>query len=157
MTEEFICLDPQDKITRAIDVIQEEEIRHILINDEQGKFLGLLSDRDILRSLPFSGRRPPSPQKRFREHLFAIKPQTKCLELSIDSIMKRKPLHVTPNCTIYEAADILYKKKISCLPVIDKQNNLKGVITVTDLMRLLLEVYEPARQIDIIPQQLTTS
>ncbi len=156
MTEHFICMDPQDKIARAIEIIQEEEIRHILIKDEHGKFLGLLSDRDILRSLPYAGRRPPSPQKRFREHLFAIKSNTKCLELPIDSIMKRKPLHITPNCTIYEAADILYKKKISCLPVIDKQNNLKGVMTVTDLMRVLLEIYEPAGQIDKILQKVTT-
>ena len=59
MVEEFICLEPQENIARAIEVMQDEEIRHILIKDEQGKFLGLISDRDILRSLPYAGRRPP--------------------------------------------------------------------------------------------------
>jgi len=156
MVEEFICLEPQENIARAIEVMQDEEIRHILIKDEQGKFLGLISDRDILRSLPYVGRRPPLPPKRFREHLFAIKSKTKSLELPLDSIMKRKMLHITPDCSIFEAVDILYKKKISCLPVIDKQDNLRGVLTVTDLMRALLAVYEPAKKSDIIPSQTSS-
>ncbi len=156
MAEEFICLEPQENIARAIEVMQNEEIRHILIKDEQGKFLGLISDRDILRSLPYTGRRPLSPPKRFREHLFAIKSKTKCLELPLANIMKRKILHITPDCSIFEAVDILFMKKISCLPVIDKQDNLSGIVTVTDLMRTLLALYEPTRQIDIIPSQSST-
>lgn len=156
MAEEFICLEPQDDIARAIEVMQNEEIRHILIKDEQGKFLGLISDRDILRNLPFPGRRPPSPPKRFREHLFAIKSKTKCLELPLANIMKRKMLHITPDCSIFEAVDILYKKKISCLPVIDKQGNLRGILTVTDLMRALLAVYEPAKEANVIQSQSST-
>ncbi|MHC4535242.1 MAG: CBS domain-containing protein [Planctomycetota bacterium] len=156
MAEEFISLEPQDNIARAIEVMQNEEIRHILIKDEQGKFLGLISDRDILRNLPFPGRRPALPPKRFREHLFAIKSKTKCLELPLDSIMKRKMLHITPDCSIFEAVDILCKKKISCLPVIDKQDNLRGILTVTDLMRALLAVYEPAKEANIIQSQSST-
>ncbi len=31
MTEESICLEPQDNIARAIEIMQDEEIRHILI------------------------------------------------------------------------------------------------------------------------------
>jgi CBS domain-containing protein len=153
MAEEFICLEPQENIAKAIEVMQNEEIRHILIKDEQGKFLGLISDRDILRSLPFAGRRPLSPPKRFREHLFAIKSKTKCLELPLDSIMKRKMLHIRPDCNIFQAVDILYMKKISCLPVIDKQDNLRGILTVTDLMRALSVIYEPAKEVDIIQSQ----
>ena len=153
MTEELISLEPQDNIAKAIEVMQEEEIRHILIKDEQGKFLGLLSDRDILRRLPYAGRRPLSPPERFREHLFAVKSWTKCLELPLDSIMKRKVLHITPDLKVLRAADILYTKKISCLPVVDKQDNLRGVLTITDLMRALLAVYEPAKEVDTIQNQ----
>jgi len=144
MTEELVCLELQDNLARAIEVMQGKEIRHILIADDQQKFVGLLSDRDILRNLPYASRRPPSPPNRFREHLFATKSWTKCLERPIESIMRRKVLHITPGCSIFEAADILYNKKISCLPVVDEQNNLRGIVTVTDLMQALLVTYEPA-------------
>ncbi len=144
MTKHVICLEPQDNLARAIEVLQTEEFRHVLIMDEQGKFMGLVSDRDILRNLPFAGRRPPSSPKRFREHLFAIDSWTKSLQLPLDSIMERKVLHILPGCSVCEAADILYKKKISCLPVIDEQEKLRGIVTATDLMRALLAAYEPA-------------
>jgi CBS domain-containing membrane protein len=153
MTEQVISLEPQDDLARAIEVMQDEEIRHIPIMDEQEKFVGLVSDRDILRNLPYAGRRPPSPPKRFREHLFATNTWTKCLLLPLESIMVRKVLHISPGCSVCEAAQILYKKKISCLPVIDEQEKLRGIVTVTDLMRALLTAYEPAEKAALITSQ----
>ena len=153
MTKQVICLEPQDNLARAIDILHTEEFRHIPIMDEQAKFVGLVSDRDILRNLPFAGRRPPSHPKRFREHLFATDSWTKSLQLPLESIMSRKVLHILPGCSICEAAEILYKKKISCLPVVDEHEKIRGIVTVTDLMRALLAVYEPTEKADSIPSQ----
>ncbi len=155
MTEQIISLEPQDDLARAIEVIQNEEIRHVPIMDEQEKFVGLVSDRDILKNLPYAGRRPPSPPKKFREHLFAINSWTKSLLLPLESIMVRKVLQILPTCSVREAAEILYQKKISCLPVIDEQEKLRGIVTVTDLMRALLTAYEPAENADLITSQTT--
>ena len=143
MTEELVCLEPQDSLARAIEVMQEMEIRHVPIVDAERRLLGLVSDRDILRNLPYLPRRPASPPKRFRDHLFMIKSSTKCLEWPLESIMRRKVLQVAPDCGIIDAAGMLYGDKISCLPVLDHQGNLRGIVTVTDLMRALLAVYEP--------------
>ena len=153
MTEQVICLEPQDNLARAMEVMQTEEIRHVPIMDEQEKFVGLVSDRDILRNLPYAGRRPPSPPKRFREHLFATDPWTTNFLMPLESVMVRKVLHILPGCSVCEAADMLYTKKISCLPVIDEQEKLRGIVTVTDLMRALLTAYEPAEKADLITSQ----
>lgn len=67
--------------------------------------------------------------------------------------MMRKVLHISPGCSVCEAAEILYKKKISCLPVIDEQEKLRGIVTVTDLMRALLAAYEPAEKAALITSQ----
>ena len=153
MTEKMICLQPQDNLARAIEVIQSEEFRHIPIIDEQGKFVGLVSDRDILRNLPYAGRRPPSPPKRFRERLFATDSWTTDFLMPLENVMVRNVLHISPNCRILEATDILYKKKISCLPVINEDEKLQGIFTVTDLMRALLPAYEPAGKAVLIPSE----
>jgi CBS domain-containing protein len=153
MTEQVISLEPQDDLARAIEVMQTEEIRHVIIMDEQEKFVGLVSDRDILRNLPYAGRRPPSPPKRFREHLFATNSWTKNLLLPLESVMVQKVLHILPGCSVCKAAEILYKKKISCLPVIDEQEKLRGIVTVTDLMRALLAAFEPAEKAALITSQ----
>jgi CBS domain-containing protein len=153
MTKELVCLEPQDNLARAIEVLQTEEIRHVLIIDEQGKFVGLISDRDILQSLPYAGRRPPSPPRIFREHLFATKTWTKCLELPLENIMARKVLHILPGCSVCDAADTLYTKKISCLPVVDERERLLGIVTVTDLMRALRAAYEPDEKAELVPDE----
>ena len=153
MTKQVICLEPQDTLARAIEVLQTEEFRHVPIIDEQARFLGMVSDRDILRNLPFAGRRPPSPSKNFREHLFATDSWTENLQQPLESIMVRKVLHILPGCSICETAEILYQKKISCLPVVDEQEKLRGIVTVADLMRALLDAYEPIEKTSLIPSQ----
>jgi len=153
MTKQVICLEPQDTLARAIEVLQTEEFRHVPIIDEQARFLGMVSDRDILRNLPFAGRRPPSPSKNFREHLFATDSWTENLQQPLESIMVRKVLHILPGCSICETAEILYQKKISCLPVVDEQEKLRGIVTVADLMRALLDAYEPIEKTSLIPIQ----
>ncbi|MGD2095180.1 MAG: CBS domain-containing protein [Phycisphaerales bacterium] len=149
MTRQTFSLEPEDTLQTAIDVMQSEEIRHILIINEQNEFLGLVSDRDILRNLPFAGKRPPYPPKKFREHLFRIKSRTKILQLPLEKIMQRKVLTIPPDYNVGDAVDILYKKKISCLPVIDEQGKIWGIITVTDLMRAVLGAYEPAEAVSL--------
>jgi CBS domain-containing protein len=155
MIEQPICLGAKDNLAAAIEVMQTKEIRHLLIIDEQETFVGLISDRNILRSLPFAGRRPPRPPKKFREHLFATTPQANIPELPLESIMVPKPkvLHIPPGFSVLDAADIVHKKIISCLPVIDEQEKLRGIVTTTDLMRALLAAYKPAEIDELILSQ----
>ncbi len=151
MTKQVVCLEPQDNLARAIEVMQTETIRHIPVIDEQAKFVGLVSDRDILRNLSFAGKRPPSLPKRFREHLFTAKSDPDSLQLFIESIMVRKALqYIPPSCSVCEAADILNKKRVSCLPVIDEQEKLRGIVTITDLMQALLAIYQPLEEAGLI-------
>jgi len=133
MSTELIYLKPKDTLAMAIEVMQDAEIRHLLVIADQGDLVGLVSDRNILQNLPYVARRPPSPPKKFREHLFLTNSSAKCLELPLEQIMKRNVLHVTPVLT----------KKISCLPILDDNDNPLGMITVTDLMRTLLAIYDP--------------
>ena len=153
MSEPVICLGPQDNLAKAIEVLQANEIRHIIITDEQGKFLGLASDRDILRNLPYAGRRPPSAPKRFREHLFAADSWTTNFLTPLDNVMVRNVVHVLPSLSICESAGILYNKNIGCLPVIDKKERLRGIITIIDMIHALLTAYEPAGKAGLIPSE----
>jgi CBS domain-containing protein len=153
MTENVITLEPEDCIARAIEVMQTQEFRHIPIIDEQEKLTGLVSDRDILRNLPFMGKRSTSPPKRFRERLFAGDSWTTNFLMQLEEIMVRDVLHISPSCKIRKAVDILNKKKISCLPVLNEDEKLQGMVTITDLMRALLAVYEPVVEAGLIPSE----
>ena len=138
MTENVVCLRQQDELAEAMKVMQRKKFRHLPILDEHDKLVGIVSDRDILQHLPFAGRRPPGQPARFREHLFKVDPKSASLRLPMDRIMTRKTANVSPDLSVCEAAKMLRKSKIDCLLVLDKQENICGIVTVTDLMRALL-------------------
>lgn len=142
MTREVICLQIQDNLASAMAAMQEGGFRHIPVVDEQMKLMGIVSDRDALRHLPFAGRRPLLPPKKFRWHLFSTDQKNANLELPIESIMTRKVEYISPSCSAHEAVTILRKTKASCLPVVDEKEKILGIVTVTNLMRLLLAAYE---------------
>ena len=55
--------------------------------------------------------------------------------------MTQRVKGVLPDCAICEAAKMLVKMKISCLPILDDQKNLRGIMTAADFMRVLLPAF----------------
>ena len=141
MTTDVICLAPDDFLTKAMETFQENKFRHAMVIDEEENVLGVISDRDILRNLPFAGRRPPGPLKRSRDYLFKILPGTKVPNLTIADIMTTRLKHLRPDSSTRDAANRMRESKIECLPVIDEQKKLCGIVTITDIMRSLLDIY----------------
>ena len=146
MTREMVCLEPTHTLADAIDAMKKGEFRHAPVLDENAKLAGIISDRDILRQLPFAGRRPPSQSTKFRDHLFKVDDSIPQLQLGVTEFMTSEVTTVSANCRICEAAKTLRSMKISCLPVVDRLQNILGIITVADLMRTLLPAYEPTAQ-----------
>ena len=143
MTTDLICLQIHDSLAAAMKAMQDGGFRHVPVVNDQMKLLGIVSDRDVLRHLPFAGRRPPFQDKKFREHLFSTEPKNATLEMPLQDIMTRKVEYISPACTAIEAVTILRNTKVSCLPVVDDQEKIRGIVTVTNLMRLLLTAYPP--------------
>ncbi|MHC4721160.1 MAG: CBS domain-containing protein [Planctomycetota bacterium] len=146
MTREVVCLEPTNTLADAIEVMKKGKFRHAPVLDESAKLAGIISDRDILRQLPFGGRRPPSQSTKFRDHLFKVDDETPQLLLGVTEFMTREITGVSANCRICEAAKTLRSMKVSCLPVVDQQQKLLGIVTIADLMRALLPTYQPIQQ-----------
>ncbi len=150
MTEQVVWLEEQDNLAKAMDVMQEGKFRHVPIVDKEGRLTGIISDRDILRYLPMRSRQgqiqgPRSAENRaevFRSDLFDVAPEDASLGLPVKNIMSQEIVHVLPTCSFYDAVKMLHEMKISCLPVVDDQKKLRGIVTATDVMRGLLAAYK---------------
>jgi len=59
--------------------------------------------------------------------------------------MKRDIVHVSPDCTVYDAAKMLLDLRVSCLLVTEQENDLQGIVTVTNMMAALLAAFKLAR------------
>ncbi|MCH7557121.1 MAG: CBS domain-containing protein [Planctomycetes bacterium] len=150
MTDQVVSLEEQDNLAKAMDVMQEGKFRHVPIVDKQGRLTGIVSDRDILRYLPMRSRQSQVQTARsagtsaeiFRSKLFDVAPEDASLGLSVKSIMSQEIVHVLPTCSFYDAVKMLHEMKISCLPVVDDEKKLRGIVTATDVMRGLLAAYK---------------
>lgn len=140
MTKEVNCLGPQSNLAEAIDMMKIGEFRHIPITDEQGELVGIVSDRDILRHLPFAGKRPPKESEEFRSHLFKTNFDEVELKRTMDTIMTTDITHVSPECSAFKLAGILGETRAGGIGVVDGAT-VCGIVTKIDLMRVLLEVY----------------
>ncbi len=58
-------------------------------------------------------------------------------KLDVQKIMTPNPITISPEATIAEAAKVMMDNRISGLPVVDDGNNLVGIITESDIFRLV--------------------
>ena len=63
-------------------------------------------------------------------------------ELTVKEIMTEEPFSVTPDTTLKEVANLLFKHRISGLPVLDSNGSVVGLITNRDLIRAAMPDYK---------------
>jgi len=59
--------------------------------------------------------------------------------ISITEIMSKDIVTIEQEAPIYEALDLLSKRKISGIPVINEQNNIVGILTEKDVLKILID------------------
>ena len=121
MTRDIICIHPQDALEVAHDIMGEWDIRHLPVV-EDGRLVGILSDRDVLLH---------SSQ--------ATRGEWDIEELDVGEVMTPNPITCTPTDTIAHIATVMTERKIDSLPVVEEDGELVGLITSTDLLELLKE------------------
>jgi CBS domain-containing membrane protein len=133
MTEEFASISSADRLDFVDDVMKLGRIRHLPVVDG-GKLVGIVSQRDLLaaslsRALDFD-------QGQRRSFLRAVE---------VAEVMTPEPVTIAPETTLREAARLVLRHKIGCLPVVDGEGRPIGIVTETDLLRGAYGEEEPRR------------
>lgn len=127
MSFPVITVNVDTPITKAHELMAREKIQQVPVL-KNGKLVGILSEEDVLEAYPSSAT------------TLAVWEITSLIEkISVKDVMSKKVLTVTEDTPIEEAARILADNKISSLPVL-KGDELVGIITETDLFRIMLEM-----------------
>ncbi|HJX72872.1 MAG TPA: IMP dehydrogenase [Candidatus Deferrimicrobiaceae bacterium] len=105
-----ITMDPRQKVAEALEVMERYRISGLPITKE-GKLVGILTNRDL----------------RFETNF----------EQPIENVMTKERLVTVPvGTTLEQAKEILHKNRIEKLLVVDKENNLRGLITIKDILKI---------------------
>jgi acetoin utilization protein AcuB len=128
MTKEPVTLREDDLLRQAVEVVMVRRVRHIPVLDGSGRLVGILTDRDVQRTLP-------SPlSAAAREEYEALLETT-----SLAQIMTREVLTVGPDDLAGEAVETLLADKIDGLPVVE-DDRLVGIFTIRDALRAYLDL-----------------
>jgi IMP dehydrogenase len=102
-----ITMEPEQRVYEALEVMRKYGISGVPVT-KKGRLVGILTNRDL----------------RFEKRLDA----------AISTVMTKENLITVPEgIALEESKEILHKHRIEKLLVVDKENNLKGLITIKDI------------------------
>ncbi len=61
-------------------------------------------------------------------------------DISVKDLMVNDPITIGPDGLLEDAARLVYRNKIGCLPVVDDNSALLGIVTVADMLAALIEL-----------------
>jgi CBS domain-containing protein len=109
MSEAVETISPQASIEDARDLMRRQEVRHLVVA-EAGAIVGVLSRHDVRRA----------------EGTAAVR-----------AVMSAPVVKAKPQTTLRHAANLLRGNDVSCLPIVDEDEQLVGIITISDLLDLI--------------------
>ena len=125
MSRQVVTVELDDTLRTVQDIFAHAKFHHLLVVEE-GRLYGVLSDRDLLKAI--------SPR-------IATASETEkdraSLNKKVHQIMTRKPVVVKPQDSIYDAIELINKRGVACLPVVDGENRPVGILTWRDIIRAL--------------------
>src|SRR5688572_9141191 len=118
MNTDLFTVQKDDIIELVAEMMDWRKIRYTPVEDKEGKLVGLVTLRIMLR------------------HLLKVRNQPESMEIeqiTVKDIMNQHPITIGPNSTLLEAMNIMRKNKIGCLPV-TQNGELIGIITEMDFL-----------------------
>ena len=121
MTKDPITVGPNEKVDAVVQKMVSNHIMQIPVV-ENNKFLGLLTTHDLWKA--------------------NLKGASKT-EQTVGEVMNTKVIKITPKDKVGTAAELFMDKRFKTLPVVNLNNELKGVVTSFDVLRHALNTEYP--------------
>jgi len=143
MTTNVITFKPSDKLRHVAETLRANRISGAPVIDAQRRVIGVISEADIMKltaTVPFPDIDPLNPFPVFS--LSAYMKRVKKIPEEIDTlfegdvqdVMSKKPVTISPEDSISDAARIMHKNDFNRIPVVDAEGKLVGLIARDDII-----------------------
>ena len=130
MTTPVFAVGHTDNLKVVEEVMEWKHIRHLPVVDDDGRLVGLITHRDLLRACVSSVADIPQQEQ-----------DALLRGIPVRQMMRADVLTVSPESDVRAAARTMLDKKIGCLPVVEN-GKLVGILTEADFVRYMLEILE---------------
>lgn len=132
MTTELLSHKPGDTLRDAEHSMAQHHIRHIPVVDDNGKLCGLMSQREFL-----------AEAFRITDKFGAHHLQDYLGKTLISQCMQTQVVTVGPDTPLKDAGETLRaNRRQGCLLVVDDQNQLVGLLTSQDFVKLAIHLLD---------------
>ena len=134
MTTHVVTVDMDVTLKDIREIFEHASFHHILVTENK-KLVGIISDRDLLKTIsPYAN----TPSERTRD--------AATLKKRAHQIMTRRPITIAVDGSILEAIRLFVEQKISCLPVLNHDGSVAGILTWRDILKAIVATVEKAHQ-----------
>lgn len=130
MTRNPVTISPEASLVEASDLMKKEKVHRLPVLDKDKNLVGVISEKDLLYA-------SPSPVSSLSIHEMAYL----LAKLTVKSLMTKDPVTISKDTTVEEAARLMVDQDLSCLPVVDEENKLVGIVSKSDMFKILLELF----------------
>jgi CBS domain-containing membrane protein len=124
MTRDVVTLEERQTLENLEHAMRALRFRHMPVVDGR-RLIGLVSQRDLLRTSASSLLPARREQAEFLSKQFAV-----------GDVMTRDIQTVHPDTPLSEVTRMMRRNQLGCLPVVEAENTLVGIITEADFVKL---------------------
>ena len=130
---------PDMPVADAYDTMMRRGIRRLPVV-QQGRLVGIVTIGDLREARP-----SPATSLSIYELNYLL------ARLTVGQVMTHSPYTVRPTTSIEEAARIMLVRKVSGVPVVNDEGTVAGVITESDIFRMLIDQWDHLASERVMP------
>jgi acetoin utilization protein AcuB len=133
MSPHVLSVDMDVSLKEIREIFEHVRFHHILVLENE-RLAGIISDRDLLKAVsPYASTQSERPR------------DAATLRKRVHQIMTRKPISVNVDSSVIEAIRSFIDHKVSCLPVLNQDGSVAGILTWRDVLKAIAATVEKPR------------
>ena len=115
MTQDPVCCEPGDSVTRVATVMKQEDIGSVPVVESQGskKLVGIVTDRDLVLKVLAGGRGAE--------------------QATVKDAMTPNPVSCREGDDVNQAMELMKDRQVRRMPIVDPNGRLTGIIAQADV------------------------
>lgn len=127
MSKRIVSLDIDRTLLDVKHIFERTSFHHLLIT-QHDRLVGIVSDRDYLKTM--------NPKI---DTINETSADREVLKRHVNVIMSHKVISLKPDNDFFDAVALFNEHKISCIPIINDDNRIQGIVSWRDMMKVLLQ------------------
>jgi CBS domain-containing protein len=149
MTADPVTVTPGTPLKDLAGILVTQKTSAVPVLSLKGKIVGMVTESDLLRKEEYQR----DPDGHHWAHLSYRTRRAIATAETAGDLMSTHPATVAPEAIVAEAARLMDRHQVTCLPVVDEHRKLLGAVSSRDLLRVFLRPDDEIRS-EIVSQVL---